>query len=191
MDAFGLETLLIETVGVGQAEYDVMDAADTVLVVLHPGSGDGIQAMKAGLLEVADVLVVNKADQPGADRLQTDLEEAVHVRFLSGRTWSTPVVACSAARGEFVERVVEAIAGHRAWLEVQGLERLRRAKRVAQVRHALGEGLMEAAWEAGGWRERAEAGLELGQAPCQVAAELLSDILGRLPPSPGESEARA
>ena len=81
MDAFGMEQILIETVGVGQAEYDVVAAADTVVVILCPGAGDGIQAMKAGLLEVADVLVVNKADLPGADRLADDLEEAVHVRF--------------------------------------------------------------------------------------------------------------
>ena len=80
MDAFGFDRILIETVGVGQAEYDVVSAADTVVVVLCPGAGDGIQAMKAGILEVADVLVVNKADLPGADRLVLDLEDAVHTR---------------------------------------------------------------------------------------------------------------
>ena len=191
MDAFGLEVLLIETVGVGQAEYDVMDAADTVLVVLHPGAGDSIQAMKAGLLEVADVLVVNKADQPGAERLQNDLEESVHVRFLAGRDWRPPVVACSAGKGEFVDLVVAAVARHRAFLEQHDLERLRRAKRVAQVRHALMEGLIEALWEGRGWRRRAERGLFAERAPCAVAAALLSDILDHLPPPGGESEASA
>ncbi|MCY3000555.1 MAG: methylmalonyl Co-A mutase-associated GTPase MeaB [Planctomycetota bacterium] len=76
LDAFGFGTILLETVGVGQAEYDVLDAADTVVVVLCPGAGDGIQAMKAGLLEVADVLVVNKSDLPGAERLMNDLTDA-------------------------------------------------------------------------------------------------------------------
>jgi LAO/AO transport system kinase len=191
MDAFGLETLLVETVGVGQAEYDVMDAVDTVLVVLHPGAGDGVQAMKAGLLEVADVLVVNKADQPGAERLQNELEEAVHVRFLAGRTWRPPVVACSASRGEGVEQLLGAIARHRAWLDAQGLGGLRRAKRVQQVRHALAEGLIEALWGAGGCRERAERELAAERAPGEVASALLSDILGCLPPPAGASEARA
>ena len=186
MDAFGLETLLVETVGVGQAEYDVMDAADTVLVVLHPGAGDGIQAMKAGLLEVADVLVVNKADQPGAERLQQDLEEAVHVRrHARADAWRAPVVACSAGRGEFVELVVEAIAAHGAWLGAHDLEGIRRAKRSAQVRRTLGETLTTALWEERGLGERAARALAAGQAPCAVAAGLLSDILG-LVPSPSK-----
>jgi LAO/AO transport system kinase len=186
MDAFGLQVLLIETVGVGQAEYDVMDAADTVLVVLHPGAGDGIQAMKAGLLEVADVLVVNKADQPGAERLQNDLEEAVHVRFLAGREWRPPVVSCSAGKGEFIDSVVDAVARHRAWLEEHDLERVRRGKRVAQVRHALMEGLIEALWEGLDWRQRAERALAADLAPRSVADTLLSDILDSLQPAGGQ-----
>jgi LAO/AO transport system kinase len=191
MDAFGLQVLLIETVGVGQAEYDVMDAADTVLVVLHPGAGDGIQAMKAGLLEVADVLVVNKADQPGAERLQNDLEEAVHVRFLAGREWRPPVVPCSAGRNEGIDAVLEAVARHRGFLEQHDLAAARRAKRLAQVRHALTEGLIEALWEGRGWAGRAERELAADRAPRDVAGALLSDILGSLPPEPGESEASA
>jgi LAO/AO transport system kinase len=190
MDAFGLQVLLIETVGVGQAEYDVMDAADTVLVVLHPGAGDGIQAMKAWLLEVADVLVVNKADQPGAERLQNDLEEAVHVRFLPRRDWRPPVVACSAGKNELVDLVVDAVARHRAFLEQNDLEQVRRTKRIAQVRHTLMEGLIEVLWEGRGWRRRAERELAAERAPCSVAASLLSDILGSLPPDAGESEAK-
>src|SRR5262249_51728539 len=97
MDAFGFDFVLLETVGVGQAEHDVASAADTVLVVLCPGAGDGIQAMKAGLIEMADVLVANKSDLAGADRLVLDLEETVHVRQTDARrpadAWSTPVVA--------------------------------------------------------------------------------------------------
>ena len=77
----------IGTVGVGQAEYDVVSAADTVLVVLCPGAGDSIQAMKSGLLEVADVIVVNKNDVLGSDRLVLDLEEAVHIRLAGSGKW--------------------------------------------------------------------------------------------------------
>ncbi len=84
MDAFGLARLLIETVGVGQAELEITGAADTVVVVLVPESGDGIQAMKAGLMEIADILVVNKADRPGADRVLNDLESALHLRAGKG-----------------------------------------------------------------------------------------------------------
>ena len=80
MDAFGLGRLLIETVGVGQTELGITGAADTVVVVLVPESGDGIQAMKAGLMEIADIFVVNKADRPGADRVLTDLETSLHLR---------------------------------------------------------------------------------------------------------------
>ena len=189
MDAFGLELLLVETVGVGQAEYDVVDAADSVLVVLHPGAGDGIQAMKAGLLEVADVLVVNKADQPGAERLARDLEEAVHVRrHAAADAWRAPVVSCSAGRGEFVERVLAAIADHRAWLESHGLEERRRAKRVAQVRRLLGESLLAALWQGRGLGALAAGELAAGRAPSAGAERLVSDILGSLPGSSGPSE---
>ena len=86
MDAFGLARLLIETVGVGQTELGITGAADTVVVVLVPESGDGIQAMKAGLIEIADIFVVNKADRPGADRVFGDLRAALHLR--AGKTLS-------------------------------------------------------------------------------------------------------
>jgi len=115
----------------------------------------------------------------------------VHVRFLVGRTWRPPVVACSAARGEHVELVLEAINQHRAWLDTQGLGGLRRAKRVQQVRHALAEGLIDAVWGAGGCRARAERELAAERSPGEVATALLSDILGSLPPPAGASEARA
>ena len=86
MDAFGLERLLIETVGVGQTELEITGAADTVVVVLVPESGDGIQAMKSGLMEIADIFVVNKADRPGADRVLNDLQTALHLR--AGKTFN-------------------------------------------------------------------------------------------------------
>jgi LAO/AO transport system kinase len=180
IDAFGFDRVLIETVGVGQAEYDVLDAADTVVVVLCPGAGDGIQAMKAGLLEVADVLVVNKADLPGADRLLNDLSEAVHVRFLK-RAWKVPVVACSASTQFGCEAVLEAIDAHRAHVEQAGLDAARRAKRVEQVRHALVEGLSEALWTRDGWRARVERELASGAVPHEVVAALLAELSEHMP----------
>ena len=175
LDAFGFERVLIETVGVGQAEYDVLDAADTVVVVLCPGAGDGIQAMKAGLLEVADVLVVNKADLPGADRLLSDLTEAVHVRWLK-RAWQVPVIACSASTQFGCEAVIEAIDSHRAHVEAHGLAAARRAKRVEQVRHAFVEGLSETLWNDAGLRARVERALADGAVPHEVTAALLSEL---------------
>ena len=179
VDAFGFDRILLETVGVGQAEYDVLDAADTIVVVLCPGAGDSIQAMKAGLLEVADVLVVNKAELPGSDRLLNDLTEAVHVRFLE-REWKVPVVAASAGTRFGVEAVLAAVEEHRVHVERSGLELARRRKRAAQVRHAVNEALAEALWVENGWSARIERDLAAGRSPHEVAAALLSEVVNGL-----------
>jgi LAO/AO transport system kinase len=192
MDAFGLDAILLETVGVGQAEYDVLGAADTVLVVLCPGAGDGIQAMKAGLLEVADILVVNKSDQDGADRLVSDLKEAVHVRFhRRDEEWSVPVVACSAGTGAGVDDVLAALDDHRAHLEERGLEEARRVKRVEQVRHAVGEGLALGFWTEKGWAAYTEAELARAVTPHEISDSILKSILDHVPSAPDTSKARS
>jgi LAO/AO transport system kinase len=193
MDAFGFDELILETVGVGQAEYDVVAAADTVLVVLCPGAGDGIQAMKSGLLEVADVLVVNKSDVSGADRLAMDLEEAVHVRRLrresEGEEWTTPVVRASAGRREGVADVLAAVERHREFLRGGHLEAHRRRMRLGQVRRVLGQGLDETVWERLGYGARVEALLAEGGTPYDIAADVLAEIAARLTgaedPTPG------
>lgn len=114
LDAVGFDEVIVETVGVGQGELGVMEVADTVLVILTPESGDSVQAMKAGLLEIADVFVVNKADRPGADALVRELELAVHMDDRPG--WQAPVFATSALRGEGIAPVVEALGKHAEWL---------------------------------------------------------------------------
>jgi len=178
MDAFGFDWLLAETVGVGQTEYEVTGAADTVVVVLCPGAGDGIQAMKAGLLEVADVLVVNKADQPGAEQLALDLEEALGLRALSRSHRRAPqIVSVSALRGEGLEDLVAAVEAHRAELAGEALEAARREKRVHQVRRVVGERLEEALWGPGGRTEWAADLLGASRTPYDVAEELLSSVL--------------
>jgi LAO/AO transport system kinase len=187
MDAFGFDRILIETVGVGQAEYDVLGAADTVVVVLCPGAGDGIQAMKAGLLEVADVLVVNKSDLDGADRLMRDLSEAAHVRFFRESDWSTPVVACSAATGFGVDGVLAAVAEHRAHLEARGLARVRLAKRAEQVVHAVCEGLGAELFGPKGWSRHVRAELARGAPPHQLGRVVLQAILERVPDAPPDN----
>jgi LAO/AO transport system kinase len=177
MDAFGFDELLIETVGVGQAEYEVVSAADTVLVVVCPGAGDAIQAMKAGLLEVADILVVNKADVPGAERVATDLSEAVHIRTAGRTDWTPPVVACSAGRGEDVEAVLAAIHEHRRHLSAKGLEERRSKMRVEQIRRVVIERLGEEWWGRLGHAREVETLLRGGLAPYDVVSRQLAGLV--------------
>ena len=115
IDASGRDPVLLETVGVGQDEVDVVRAADTVLVVLTPGQGDDIQAIKAGLLEIADIFVVNKADHPGADRLAADLDGMLGLG--TPRPWRPLIVRTTAHDGGGIDALVEAIAAHAEWLD--------------------------------------------------------------------------
>ena len=114
LDAYGSDVIIIETVGVGQTELSIMDLADTTVVVTVPEAGDGVQVMKAGLNEIADVFVVNKADREGADRVKAELELSVHLR--SGDGWRAPVLLTQAAVDRGVDAVVAAIARHREYL---------------------------------------------------------------------------
>jgi LAO/AO transport system kinase len=180
MDAFGLAELIIETVGVGQAEYVVMSAADTVVVVLCPGAGDGIQAMKSGLLEVADVLVVNKSDLAGADRLLMDLEEAVHIRTAGKDGWIPPVVSCSAGTGVGIDGLLDAVESHRAYLSEGRLDGARRQKRVDQVKRVVSEKLHEVIWADHGYTAEVEGLLQSEQTPYDVAARVLAGLLEQI-----------
>jgi LAO/AO transport system kinase len=114
LDAYGSDVVIIETVGVGQTELSIMDLADTTVVVTVPEAGDGVQVMKAGLNEIADVFVVNKSDREGADRIKAELELSVHLR--SGDGWRPPVLLTQAAIDQGVDAVVGAIAKHREYL---------------------------------------------------------------------------
>ncbi|MFS8104026.1 methylmalonyl Co-A mutase-associated GTPase MeaB [Lentzea alba] len=132
LDAAGFDVILVETVGVGQSEVEIVALADTTIVLLAPGMGDGIQAAKAGILEIADVFVVNKADRDGADQTARDLKYMISLgrRDREGPLWRPPVVKTVAARMEGLDLVVEAIAEHHEWMATHGeLEerRLRRA----------------------------------------------------------------
>ncbi len=118
-DAVGFDLVIVETVGVGQGELGVMEVADSVLVVLTPESGDAVQAMKAGLLEIADVFCVNKADRPGADALARELEQSVHLDDRAG--WQAPVFAAAAGEDQGVDAVVVALASHLEWCCGAGL----------------------------------------------------------------------
>lgn len=136
LDAAGYDVVLIETVGVGQSEVDVVSLADTTLVLLAPGMGDGIQAAKAGILEVADVFCVNKADRDGADQVIRDLKYMISLgrREREGASWRQPIVRTVASRGEGVDDVVTVIGQHHDWLTGHGeLDRRRRDRAAAEV----------------------------------------------------------
>jgi LAO/AO transport system kinase len=131
LDAFGKDAVIVETVGAGQDEVEVAAMADTTVVVLTPGSGDDVQAMKAGIMEIADVLVVNKSDLPNADLLARQLSSIVEAAR-SGRT--TPIVRASSVSGEGVAALADALDEHRTYLAEPAV---RDAQRRAQARHQL------------------------------------------------------
>ena len=133
LDAVGFSPVVIETVGVGQVEVDVTAAADTTVVVVTPGMGDAVQANKAGLLEVADIFVVNKADRPGAADARRDLElmlELSHVTGQEDAAYRPPILMADSIGGDGVAEVVDAIEAHREHLEASGGGAIRRARRV-------------------------------------------------------------
>ncbi|MEY2449536.1 MAG: GTPase [Acidimicrobiaceae bacterium] len=130
LDAVGFEWVLVETVGVGQVEVEIAAAADTTLVVLNPGWGDSVQAAKAGLLEIADVFVVNKADRPGVDEVRRDLEHMLDLASVSDTGWRPPIISTVASTGEGTDGLREAIAAHRAWLSEEGRLESKRAARL-------------------------------------------------------------
>jgi LAO/AO transport system kinase len=144
LEGAGCDVVLVETVGVGQAEVEIASLADTTLVLLAPGMGDAIQAVKAGILEIADVFVVNKADRPGADATARDIQGMLGLGSREPGDWRPQVVRATALRGEGIEDVVTAIEKHRAWLEKTGTLRRRREARAAAEVEAIALGMLRA-----------------------------------------------
>ena len=168
-DAAGCDAVLIETVGVGQSEVEVAAAADTTLVLLAPGMGDSIQAAKAGILEIGDVFVVNKADREGADSTVRELRNMIALGERPERGWTPPVVKTVASTGQGIDDLVAAIDGHRAWLVESGQLQQRRERRARDEVEALAVALLRRRLEAGTGSTR------LGEAAADVVA-------GRLDP---------
>ena len=136
LGAAGLPVVIVETVGVGQMEVEVASAADTTLVVVTPGWGDSMQANKAGLLEIADLFVINKADRPGAREARRDLEQMLDLSTLG--SWRPPIVDTVASTGDGLEKLWEEIARHRAFLQQSALLEQRRTDRMAhELRRVL------------------------------------------------------
>ncbi|HET7736595.1 MAG TPA: methylmalonyl Co-A mutase-associated GTPase MeaB [Nocardioidaceae bacterium] len=137
LDAAGCDVILVETVGVGQSEVEIAGLADTTLVLLAPGMGDGIQAAKAGILEIGDLYVVNKADRDGADQVRRDLRNMLKLTARPEGAWTPPVLATSAVSGTGVDEVAAAVDEHFAWLTSSGQLQQRRVRRARDEIEAI------------------------------------------------------
>ncbi|GAA4466971.1 methylmalonyl Co-A mutase-associated GTPase MeaB [Phytohabitans houttuyneae] len=142
LEGAGCDIVLVETVGVGQAEVEVASLADTTLVLLAPGMGDAIQAVKAGILEIADVFVVNKADRDGADATYHDIQGMIGLGERAPGEWRPQVVRAVASRGQGIDDILTAVQKHRAWLVEHGELRRRREKRAAAEVEAIALGTL-------------------------------------------------
>lgn len=162
LDAAGCDVILVETVGVGQAEVEIASLADTTLVAVAPGMGDAIQAAKAGILEIADAFVVNKADRPGAQETVRDLRTMLGMAERREGDWKPPIVTTTATAGEGIGELADRIAAHWDWLEATGERERRRRVRAREEITALA---------------LAELRLRMGGLP---GDSLLDDLAGRV-----------
>ena len=146
LDAIGRHWILVETVGVGQVEVEVAGKADTTVVVVNPGWGDSVQANKAGLMEIADVFVINKADRKGVEETRRDLEQMLDLSDLPGDAWRPPIVPTIGNTGEGVPALWEAVLAHRAYAETSGqLSERRRFRSSEELREIVANRLRERA----------------------------------------------
>jgi LAO/AO transport system kinase len=184
LDAFGFDRLIIETVGVGQSELTIAGTADSAVLVLVPESGDGVQVLKAGVMEIADIYAINKADRPGADRLRNEIEVMLGIRrgnafrhvaphhrpaaprgaagaaAVAAPGWEPPALALSALNGEGIDELVDAIERHAQHLADTGeLTRRRRDRLARHTREVVDRSLRQLVWEEGSGEETLRSGL--------------------------------
>jgi LAO/AO transport system kinase len=178
LDAFGKDVVLVETVGVGQDEVEIARAADTTLVVGVPNLGDDIQAIKAGILEIADILVVNKADLPGADRVVADLRAML--QLADEGDWPVPIVSTTATTGDGVGDLVDKLGAHRDYLEHSGTWRQRRAESARRQVRAIVEDRvlrrLERLTSGDEWEARFASIAQRESDPYSVAEEVLNRV---------------
>jgi len=147
LDAAGCDVILVETVGVGQSEVEIAGLADTTLVLLAPGMGDGIQAAKAGILEIGDVYVVNKADRDGAEQVRRELRSAITLGDRPEGAWKPPIVLTVARDGLGLDELVAEVGRHRRWLEESGELTRRRTRRAREEIEAIAVAALRERWE--------------------------------------------
>ena len=181
LDAAGCEVILVETVGVGQSEVEVASMADTTLVLIAPGMGDGIQAAKAGILEIGDLYVINKADREGADQVRRELRSMLALAERPEGAWRPEIVKTVASKGEGVDDVVAAIERHREHLSASGELDARRLKRTRDEIEAIAVTALRQQWR--GVHENAAldelAGeVVAGRSDPYAAADLLLESIG-------------
>ncbi len=195
LDAFGFDRILIETVGVGQTELDIAGTAETTVLVLVPESGDGIQALKAGVMEIAQVYVINKSDRPGADKLKQEVEAMLGIRRgnafahvpphhrppVRPSDWEAPVLLTVANRGEGIDALVAALDRHHAFLVESGALVERRRRRLgARMRVVVQRAIRQWVWQETRAEElvsrRLDEVAEGKRSPYDVAAEILEQV---------------
>lgn len=178
LDAAGFDVVLVETVGVGQSEVEIAGLADTSVVLLAPGLGDGIQAAKAGILEIGDVYVVNKADREGADTVRRELRSMLSLRGSGADGWRHPVLKVVARSGEGIGEWVDALEQHHAHARDTGLLAARRHRRARREVEQIATDMLRARWTVGGdgslLEELASAVAEGGTDPWAAADALIS-----------------
>jgi LAO/AO transport system kinase len=185
--AFGFDYVILETVGVGQSELEVAAIADTTLVLLTPGLGDGVQMIKAGIMEIADVLVVNKADLPGAQKTMQELRAMLNITPEGG--WKPPIVATTALRGEGVAEVMAAVESHLRYQNGSDEAQSRAAARLKdETADLVGE------WSRAEARRLLDEEPELAErllrdrTPYAAAEEILTGVVGKAPGRPGPTD---
>ncbi|MEX2189718.1 MAG: methylmalonyl Co-A mutase-associated GTPase MeaB [Bacteroidota bacterium] len=181
LDAAGFDMILLETVGVGQSELDIAGTADTTVVVLVPESGDGIQAMKAGLMEIADFFVLNKSDRPGADQAVQSIKMILGFRQShESKQWTPEVVKTVGSEGKGIEDVAECIGSHRDFLTSTGGLVQKRAKRLERrIRELVEEQLQVDFWtprRTEALKKELQEVVKKGQTPYELASELIADF---------------
>ena len=184
LDAAGCDVIIVETVGVGQSEVEIASMADTTLVLLAPGMGDGIQAAKAGILEIGDVYVINKADRDGADQVRRELRGMLALAERPEGAWKPPIVKTVASKGEGVEEVAEAIDDHYAHLRDSGELAARRMRRTRDEVESIAVTALREKWR-GVHENKAlddlAAEVVAGRSDPYAAADLLLESLGEEP----------
>jgi LAO/AO transport system kinase len=180
LDACGKDIVIIETAGVGQTEIDIVRIADTVILLLVPGMGDDVQIMKAGIMEIADIFVVNKADREGADKIVAEVNLMLDIA--GERSWRPPVLKAIAESGQGVDDIIRAVEEHRLYLQKSEEGKKRRSSR---IRHEVEEILrrdiariVEKEWEERSSNDLIEALASRRSDPYTEAGRLLEDILG-------------